>query len=68
MTLFTITMAWSTKIISHMDGAELLEQVIYRSLMANSKMERDMDTRDILINPSQISMFNSIFELAINEP
>jgi hypothetical protein len=37
-----ITMAWSTKITSHMDGEELLTQIILNSLMANSKMDIDM--------------------------
>jgi len=43
-------MAWSTKITSHMDGAELYTQIIYASMMANSKMELNMDTRDIFGN------------------
>ena len=29
-----------------MDGAELLRQIKYGSMMANSNMERDMDTRE----------------------
>ncbi len=38
----TITMAWLTKITSHMATAELLEQVMDASMMANSKMEQPM--------------------------
>jgi hypothetical protein len=36
-------MAWSIKITSHMDGAELYRQKMDGSLMANSKMEGHMD-------------------------
>ena len=42
----SITMAWLTKITSHMDGEELLGQIIMASLMANSKMEHSMAILD----------------------
>ena len=35
----TITQAWSTKMISLMDGEELSVQIIIPSLMHNGKME-----------------------------
>ena len=40
----TTTPAWSTKIISLMDGEELSAQKITTSLMHNGKMELHMDT------------------------
>ena len=55
----TITMAWLTKITSHMATAELLEQVIVGgSMMANSKMEQPMAIFDILIKMSTILNMN----------
>jgi hypothetical protein len=46
----TITMAWLTKITSHMATAELLRQIINGSMMANSKMENPMAVFDGLHN------------------
>ncbi len=40
----TTTQAWSTKMISLMDGEELSIQIILSSLMHNGKMEFNMDT------------------------
>ena len=42
----TTTQAWSTKMISLMDGEELSVQTILSSLMDNGKMEFYMDTID----------------------
>ncbi len=42
--LNTTTQAWSTKMISLMDGEELSLQIIDASLMDNGKMEFHMDT------------------------
>ena len=44
------TQAWSTKMISLMDGEELSFQLILPLLMDNGKMEIDMDSFDKLIN------------------
>ena len=46
----TITMAWLTKITSHMATAELLRQTILSFLMANSKMEQPMAIFDVFFN------------------
>ena len=43
----TTTQAWSTKMISLMDGEELSEQMMLGSQMHNGKMELHMDTLDI---------------------
>ena len=44
------TQAWSTKMISLMDGEELSVQIILGSLMHNGKMELHMDIFEIFIN------------------
>ena len=49
---FVIIMAWSTKTISHMDGAELFlkkvnSSVILLSLMLSGKMENNMDSLEL---------------------
>ena len=49
MNINTTTLAWSTKMISLMDGEELLRQIMNSSLMHNGKMELDMDTPDTFI-------------------
>ncbi len=54
----TTTQAWSTIMISLMDGEELSGQIIIPSLMDNGKMERDMDTLDILIMMVSVSNRN----------
>ena len=46
----TTTQAWSTKMISLMDGEELSKQTMIDSLMHNGKMELNMDTFEELIN------------------
>ncbi len=46
MDIFTTTMGWSIKNMSHMALEELSRQIIVASLMGNSKMERDMDLFD----------------------
>ena len=46
----TTTQAWSTKMISLMDGEELYVQTIKNSLIYNGKMELNMDTIDIFLN------------------
>ena len=45
-----ITLEWLIKVISHMAGAELLEQIIIASLMDNGKMVQKMDTLDLSFN------------------
>ncbi len=40
------TQAWSTNMMSHMDGEELYLQTNFASLMHNGKMELHMDTID----------------------
>ena len=54
----TITMAWLTKITSHMDGEELLRQIIGASLMANSKMDLDTAMLDGLIKMVTVLKMN----------
>ncbi len=44
------TQAWSTKMISLMDGEELSKQMIFALLMHNGKMELNMDTIDQFFN------------------
>ncbi len=56
------TQAWSTKMISLMDGEELSIQVIITSLMHNGMMELNMDTIDLLIK--LVSVFNMNIKMA----
>ena len=56
MAINVTSQEWSIKIISHSDGEELLKLIILGSLMDNGKMERDMDTLDLLIK--MVSAFN----------
>ncbi len=56
------TQAWSTKMISLMDGEELSVQIILSSLMDNGKMEFHMDTLDGLI--IMVSVFNKNIKMA----
>jgi len=59
----TTTQAWSTKMISLMDGEELSIQIMLSSLMHNGKMELNMDTIDILI--MVLPVFKENFIMAI---
>ncbi len=48
--MYTTTQAWSTKMISLMDGEELSKQIMIGSLMDNGKMEFHMDTIEVFFN------------------
>ena len=56
--LNTITMAWLTKITSHMATAELLRQEIGGSMMANSKMEQPMAIFERFVKMVAVIMMN----------
>jgi hypothetical protein len=62
--LNTITMAWLTKKTSHMALAELLWSTMNGSLMANSKMELDMDIKELFFN--LVSVFRKNFKMMKN--
>ena len=57
------TQAWSTKMISLMDGEELSVQIIKTSLMHNGKMEFHMDTFDGFI--ILVAVLNGNVKMAI---
>ena len=58
----TTTQAWSTKMISLMDGEELSAQIMILLLMHNGKMELHMDTIELFINV--VPMVNLNFKMA----
>ena len=60
----SITMAWLTKITSHMDGEELFRQIIGASMMANSKMEHPMAIFEVLL--IMVAVFKKNIKMAID--
>ena len=58
----TTTQAWSTKMISLMDGEELSVQIMLGLLMHNGKMELNMDTFELFI--MMVTVFNKKDKMA----